>query len=378
MNYKNVLVIGVGRTGSIAVKEMLPYDLDAICLYNRNTDKAKSLVAALSDSRIKLVEDISQAPKDIDLVVDFSSAYPQDQKANDLKRVLSGELDYDAIRQRDLAFNMKSKHDIYTRIKAQKITADVFMYTNPVDIMTAYVAFLLGRNNIYGVGLELDLGRAKQALREEYGLKDDDLEKVRVVGLHNKPIVLASEIKLGIDYGRIQQGVERILKESKSTPEISRDVQTKAIKELMEFLFGERKRYHLSIPYSDSFFQTRDSAIGVPVYRAMNGAIEKQPITLSGEETELFEQQRESVRLAMKQIRHDEFNQARVESENSPVLTRAVEEARRWIRWRAPEIKTAVQNTLTVSYMSLAMASIVLPLFREPTELEQLLSYVGR
>ncbi|MFQ5714504.1 MAG: hypothetical protein ACE5GU_10790 [Candidatus Scalinduaceae bacterium] len=169
---------------------------------------------------------------------------------------------------------------------------DVFILSNPVDLVTNFVAHKFRSSRIFGVGVSLDERRIARILKKCYGKK---LIRVPCIGEHGTNIVpLLSHI---LPESRINREVYKRIKEDafRFTEPIIRYTSIPfygPITELDRLLTMMCKKstgtFSLSVPLNGYPFGVSGISLGVPVHMEDGKLTDIEPLKLNDLERELF------------------------------------------------------------------------------------------
>ncbi|ODS29699.1 MAG: malate dehydrogenase [Candidatus Scalindua rubra] len=284
MNY-SIFVVGPGRLGGYVAFRALQLGLGK-CLYiaGRTKEKtfgiARDLQEAFPNSEIVPIDNYELSCKVDFTFFTFSTLkWKPNIGVND--------------RWIEAQSNFSIVEEIASSINPSNL-GDVFILSNPVDIVTNFVAHKFRGSRIFGLGISLDERRIARILNTHYGKK---IKRVPCVGEHGHNIVpLLSHILpdsiINLElYKRIKEDAFKFTEPIIRCTSIPFYGPLSEIDRLLTMMCKKSTgTFSASVPLNGYPFGISDISLGVPVHMKDGKLTDIEPLKLNNFESELFSQ----------------------------------------------------------------------------------------
>ena len=245
----NILLIGCGRTGRTVIGNLLDFKpIHNIFVYSRTTKSAEFLVCDFDNRKIKPTNNIKHL-EDIDYIIITLSGMSDSTRTESIQ---NRNTTYE-IRQDELKFNIGAIAQLITDLKKVPERTKIIIVTNPVDELTNYLQIMLGRKNILGFGLELDVKRFEKKLKK----------KVFCIGAHGKAIPLLN-LKTRAEYCVIQKQIDDELLNFVRENGIPHKLAGISFRDFFERLVSDKKEVVHVSHYVQDAFGVKNISISLP------------------------------------------------------------------------------------------------------------------
>lgn len=193
---KKVGIIGIGKIGSQLAFNLLNTSfISELHIYNRNKNKSKALILSLENAALQLNKET------IIKEIDFENINSLDLIVVSIKefydpRIKLTQNEFPNWFPKNLRYS--GFYDDFPIIKS--ITKKMSCYngvvaviTNPVELMTKYIAENIESNKVFGLGSSLDSSRMRYVLKKNFDLKIDS-DKIVLFGEHGNSIFTISRL----------------------------------------------------------------------------------------------------------------------------------------------------------------------------------------
>ena len=295
----NILIIGLGKIGSLLAYELVKDNSCNVFLYGRNYSKTKGIATDLREINAQFnviaLESLEHLPK-IDLTI-FSFSimiWRPDIGAND--RIIEANN------------NLKIIDSIATQTDLKQLGV-IIIVSNPVDLLTQYCSEKYKVENVYGFGNSLDELRVSNTLiKGTYNYQGDE---VVCIGEHGSSIVpiLSKALRGSIEEPSVYSNVKSEIFER--TVEVIHLVSIPfyspvyCLFDLLRSIINkETKTVRLSKYLEKEYLGIKGISIGVPL-KMINGRLDEPlEIAVSDYEAKLFVESAKQIETVYKKVVH--------------------------------------------------------------------------
>lgn len=209
---KKVGIIGVGKIGSqLAFNFLNTSFISELYIYNRNRNTLRALTLSMENAALQLKKNILIKEIDFDKINSLDLIVVSVKEFYD-PRIKLAQNEYPKWFPKNLRYS--GFYDDFPIIKSvvKKIAnfnGIVTVITNPVELMTKYIADNIKSKYVFGLGSSLDSSRISYILKKNFDLELDS-EKILLFGEHGNSMftiskLLPNKIKKIIDSGVIEK-----------------------------------------------------------------------------------------------------------------------------------------------------------------------------